>query len=442
MLRTCYLLMALFFAQILSAQQDIGLNFMSSLRQNVRTNPAHMAEHKFTVELPGIRNNLFFTGPTYGDFIVKSNGNTVFDVNSLIDNLETRNLVRENLEINTLGATLRMGKLQFSLNHAFHFNAYLDYPRNFPELIWRGNAQFVGQTIDLGHDLHLLSYSELAAGVAVKLGKIQLGGRVKYLSGIGDVSTQRNSLSLYTDPEFYALTVNADYRINSAAGVDFESFDEFEFNSGFGSFNASNIFNENSGLAFDLGAQAELGKFILAAGIIDLGGIRWKDQVNNYTLNGSFTFEGLDLGEALIGSDSSNLQSSVDTLLAIFTPTRTSETYRTQLPARMYLSGRYLVNDTWSLGAMAFLERYRERSYTAFALNAQARLTNWIELGASYAVVQKSYFNLGLSAGLNLGPVQLFALTDNVFAFITPKESRFFNARAGANLVFGRIDKD
>lgn len=429
-------------SQSLNAQQDIGLNFMSSIRQNVRTNPAFMAEHRLTVELPGFRNNLFFTGATYGDFIVQSGDSTIFDVNGLINNLEPRNLIRENLEINTLGATMRFGNVQLSLNHAFHFNAYLDYPRNFPELIWRGNAQFIGQTIDLGHDVHLLSYSELAAGVAVKLGKLQVGGRLKYLSGIGDVSTQRRGLSLYTDPEFYALTVEADYLVNSAAGIDFESFDNFDFNSGFGSFNASNIFNQNSGLAIDLGVQVELGKLHLAAGLIDLGGIRWKDQVTNYTLSGSFTFEGLDLAEALIGSDSAGLQNSIDTLLAIFTPTRTEEAYTTTLPARMYLSGRYMINDKFSVGAMAFVERYRERTYSAFAVNAQIRPLRWLEVGGSYAVVQNSYFNLGLSAGLNLGPVQIFALTDNVFAFINPNESRFFNARVGANLVFGRIDKD
>ena len=419
-----------------SAQQEIGLHFNRELWQSHKTNPAFLPAEGLTIGLPGLHNTLFFTGPTYGDALRQENGGTVLDVDNLIAQLEDRNLVRENLDIETIGIAFSTGKWRFGFQHTARFSGFLDYPKELPQLVWKGNAQFVGQTIELGNDLQIFSYNEFGLAAAVELAPVTLGARVKFLTGIGDVSTaERQSIALTTDEEFYQLTLVSDYQLNTSASFDYESFNDFQLNYDFGRIDPAELFNNNTGWSVDLGVDVDLGKLSLAASVVDLGQITWNKEVRNYLSDGTFVYDGLDISQALTG-DSVNFSQALDTLEQIFHFDSTSVSYQTDLPAKVYLSGTFELTDSWRIGGLLFNEWYRGKRFPAAAVNVQTDLGSWLTVGANYAVYRNTYSNLGLTAILHLGPVQLYALTDNIVAAFHPNESRYFTFRTGLNLRF------
>ena len=419
------------------AQQEIGLHFMQGVWQSSKTNPALLTKQGFTIALPGFQNTLLFSGPTYGDIISQGDTSLVLDIDNLIANLDERNILREHLEIETLGAIFGIGPVKIGLHHSIKFGAFLNYPKTLPQLIWKGNAQFIGERIDLGHNLQIHSYNEFALAAAIDLKKLQLGARIKLLTGLGDISTEQGDVELYTDDEFYQLTLTSQYRLNTSALLNYQSYNDFDFNFDFGQIDFNRLITENFGVGLDLGAQLELDRVSVALSILDIGQINWTENVNNYSAAGSFAYDGLDLAAALTG-DSVSFEQALDTISQIFDFGAATNEYSTALPTKIYLSGQFKVGEAWNLGALIFTEFYRDQVFSTFALSGRWTLKKWISLGMTYGIVQDTYTNIGLNAQFNLGPVQIYGVTDNVLAAFDPSSSRYFNLRAGLNLTFGR----
>lgn len=442
MQRTFLIIVCLMAVLSVYSQPEFGLPNMRGVWQSAKTNPALITNHKLTIGLPGIHNTVYFSGPTFGDATKTENGQSVIDVDGLVAALEDRNFVQENLEIETLGAIIGLGPLHLSVSHTAKFNAYLNYPKTLPQLIWQGNAQFIGETIDLSHDLQIYSYQEFALGVATQLGPVSVGVRGKYLSGIGDLSTERNDASLFTDPEFYALDFQADYLLNSAGFLNYNSYSDFNLNLQFGELNAENLITPNSGFAVDIGAELELEKLRIGLSALDLGGkISWEEQVSNYEAKGNFAYSGLDISAALTG-DSSSIDNALDTLASIFNITETNNPYTTELPTRVFLTGGYDLNDDFSLGVLYYGEWYRGEQFNGFAVSANYDVLSFLNIGGSYGVFRSAYANLGLNATVNLGPVQIYGISDNILGIFSPENSRYFTFRAGLNLVLNKEKED
>ncbi len=422
----------------LFAQQELGTHLMRGTWQANRTNPALIPDKKLIISLPGLYNNLLIENVTYNDLLVEeSNGETVLDISRGIEKLESKNQIRENLEVETITVGLRFGKLMLSLGHAVKFNAFFNYPKTLPKLIWEGNAQFAGQEVSFGSDLHLFGYNELALGAAFKItDKITIGTRAKYLNGLGDISTDQNKLNLFTDEVAYALTLDADFRVNTTGNIRYNGFRDLTVDYDFGNFNADELFTKNTGFAFDLGAHVQLGKLDLAASVLDLGGrIDWKQDVKNYTLSGIYEYQGLDVAKGLL-EDSTTLGNAIDTLLELYEFTETEQVYSNELPTRYYLSGTYQLNNTWRLGVLLYGESYRNEAFTGIAAGANAQLLRWLNLGATYAWRSQTFDNLGINATINVGPLQVVAMTDNVLTAFQLYDSNSANLRLGINLVF------
>jgi hypothetical protein len=375
-------------------------------------------------------------GPSFGDLVTtNAAGNTVLDVDAVLPALEQSNTLRENFSVETLGLSFGAGPLRVHLHHALKFGAFARYPKSLPELLWEGNAQFIGQTIDLSNDFEINGYHEFGIGIGFNIKNVSLAGRVKLLSGIGDASAERNEISLFTSDDVYQLTLNSDYRVNSSSYLEYDGFDNTSADFDFGRITFDKLFSRNTGTAFDFGAQVSLGKLTLGASVIDIGQITWSEEVNNYTSVGSFTYDGLDLSGAVTG-DSIDFSSALDTLEQIFQFEETQEEYSTTLPVKYYLTGSYELTETWLLGATFFSERYRGETTSGFSLGAQASFLKWLTVGANYSLYGDAYANIGLMTALKFGPVQFMAMTDNIIAVLSPDNAQFGNVRAGLNLVF------
>ena len=431
---------ALLFSMAISlkAQMDLGSHFLTGTWQANLTNPALVPDNNLTISLPGAYNSLFLTGITYNDLIVDEGGETVLDISNAIDELEEFNFIREDLDIQTVAVGLRLGRLNLTFGHTLRYSAFLNYPKTLPQLIWQGNSQFIGQEIEFGPDIQVSGYHEFALGGAFQINNnITIGGRIKYLNGVGDVSSERTDLRLYTDEDIYQLTLNADYMLNSTGTVTYDGLTDLNFNFDFGSFGSDANQSGNTGFAFDLGANLDLGKLNIAASVLDIGSIDWDQGNQNYSLNGSFEFEGLDIGQDLL-DDTSTVSSVLDTLQDIYNVVEGSAAYSTDLPLRYYISATYQLNERYTVGGLFYSDQYRGETFPAAALSFNAKVLPMLRVGAIYAYRHERYDNLGLNAVVQIGPAQVVASTDNILTAVRLYDSNSANIRLGLNLVFGK----
>lgn len=442
--KTLFSLLALTaFCTTLWAQQDLSTHFLRHTWQAHKTNPALFPAYNAVLGLPGVHNSLRFEHVTYNTlFVEEAGGELVLNIDNAIAGLEDRNIIRENLDLETLSLGARFGPVGLSFSHSFRFNAFMDYPKTLPQLIWQGNAQFVGQEVNFAPNIDTYGYQEFALGALFEIGDaVVIGGRAKLLSGTGSISSSRNRLSLRTDSEVYQLTLNADYQINSAASLQYDGFDDVQTNFDFATFSAEDLFTGNTGFAFDLGAHVKLGKLELAASVLDIGSITWDESVNNYALNGVYEYEGLDFAQRIF-DDTTSFGSVLDTLEQIYQIEESAERYKTTLPLRFYLSATLQLRKNWTVGALLFTERYRGENYPAAALSTNLAVLPFLNVGGIYAWRENRWDNLGLNATVKAGPVQLVAATDNILTVFQPKDTNNSHLRLGLNLLFAPQERE
>ena len=228
------------------------------------------------------------------------------------------------------------------------------------------------------------------------------------------------------------------------------------------------LFNRNNrGLGIDLGFNYHVSdKLLLEASVLDLGFINWNSYTANSKLEAwNYEYDGISNPISIFGDGS-----SVDFLKEVLEDSieedlknnysYTNESYSTALRTKIYASMEYIVdhNNFISLSLYSSFVRSRWRQGMGIAYNYH--LGNFLSATASYSIYNRSYSNVGFGLSLNLGPVEIYCLTDNVLAFgtLNPRDNFLSDAASsvnidtkkvrngqihfGLNLTFGRDKKE
>ncbi len=423
------------------AQQELNLHTLN-LWQSNRLNPSYMPENGLTIGLPSVYNGLAISNIALSDILQENDaGETIISLANAINKLEDSNTIRNNFNLETLSFDFRLkNDMHLSLHHAMRFNAFLDYPKSLTELLWQGNAAYIGENVEFAPAFDVIGYHEFGLGLATTIGdNISVGAKLKLLNGIGHAGTtgDNRSLSLHTDEDIYQLTVDGDYRVNSSFFLEYDGFDELNFNFPFGSTNALDWVSKNVGIALDLGATYQFEKGNIGVSLLDIGSLRWRTKVSNYTIDGTYEYDGLDVVRDYLEGELS-FESATDTLRAIFEVEEREEAYTTALPARLYASARYEVLPKTNLSFIFLGENYQDKFRSSIGLNAQYQAIDWLSVGAAYSVFDGGNAAFGLNANAQLGAVQVFAITNNIGGIFNSRANQFVDFRVGLNLLLQR----
>ena len=343
----------LFFVFPLSvwSQSDAGLQLFGSQWQGNNLLPVYRPAAKWTISLPGWQHNLSSNSLRYGDVITtNASGNPVVDVGKLLDHLKDQNALAASVRLQTFQLTHSNGPLTFSIGHQFRYWNRFDFPEALPKLIWEGNGQYIGQTVPFGFNLEMTTFSEWSAGLAYSLNSNwTAGARLKYLSGIGHVGTSRSHLSLYTDPEVYQLTVDADFQVDAAGYFQYDDFDNLDFSYRFKGFEQI-VYPGNTGFAADLGLSYSGDQWETNLSLVDLGNIQWKKDAESYLLKGQYAYDGLNVARDFF-NDSLRLEDALDTLQNLFDVQTQAGAFKTALPARLIWNAQYNLSEQLALSA-------------------------------------------------------------------------------------------
>ncbi len=429
------------------SQHELNSHFMTGMWQATKTNPAMRPDAHIVVALPTFYSSTFNSSFNFDDLVTDQNGSDVIDFNNIIPQLEEEgNVVSQYLNADLIGVSLVFDQLS-ELNVQFGWDTraigYSRYPRELVNLAWNGNAAILGEPVRMNTPFVLTGYHAFYVGGSYRINdNITVGARGKLLSGFAELSIpeEQSTLNLTTDEDDYSLTVGSDVRLNSSGDIQYDGLDNIVLDYGFDDFSFGQTFSNNLGYAFDLGIQMKYGPFDINASMINLGQLNWKKDVSNLTFRESDnnTFTGLDVLSSYLRGDSVSLEGVLDSIENLFVVDTTREGFTSKLPTEFYLSGKYHINETFNVGALVYLQQFRGEWDYAAAVNAEAIISKWFQVGISYAYRHQAFDALGLNMALSLGPVQFVAATDTMIGLIQPYGTRSVNFRLGLNLVFDR----
>jgi len=436
--------LGLFFIALIPVNgQDIGLSMMTNLWQTNILNPSKMTDRKFVFSLPGLSASVGTSGLTYDKITsLNTEGKTVIIADDLIDRLKNKNTIWINTNIETFHLAFGLDRWQISVGHAFKTNSSITFPKELVQVALQGNAQFLGQIVNIAPEFNTSTYGEWSVGTAIKYDRFTFGARLKLLGGISNFSSGNALASIYTEDEgVYELILASDYTINSAGLINVSGL---EANDGDIEINTTDVdfldalFGQNKGIAIDLGATFRVNdKLEFSGSILDLGKINWKENAEVYSSNGSYEYKGLDLLN-LVESEDADFEQIGDTLSEIFQFNKADQNYSTNLSWRTYWTVSYQVSEKFRLGGLIHTRRLKGNFDPTFAINGAVDLGRWWTLGTNVSHGESTGLAVGINTVLRLGPVQLFFATDNLPALFNVASSSFAHGRLGMNLAFGK----
>lgn len=472
--RIPYYIILAFLAGVLSFQGSLAQNntlyFMHDVPQAIHLNPALFYRCKTYIEIPvlsSIRYSYANTGFGYHDAMHYGSGSNadsiIIDMDNLDRKLKKRNYLRNDLEVNILGAGFRlMEDYYVHLNISLQTETRIGFPGDLVAMK-DGNWDVAGgepRDINLnGLGVKATNYLQFAAGVSTEIWDgLYVGATVKYLKGTANISTARARLKLETQGDPMQIRATSDYRLRASFPMEIQYDQEglvsdIDMSNSFDNVVRDFLLNKNHGGAIDLGAIYEYDdKLSFAASIIDLGLIRWGSNAHRLNANASVDYTGFDLRTyASSGGSTDFLEALVDSVSETFKFEATEKPYWTTLTTKIYAGASYEIIPSVKLSALTRTELYDTRPHFALTLAGMYSPFPFLHGTISYSVMNYKLNHLG--AGLAVGGkgAQFYLVTDNIptrwvrdtsSGAIWPYNARTINLRFGLNIMFGCEDEE
>ncbi len=447
----CVLLVGGFSA---SAQVEGTLHYMNDLPQVVINNPAVVPNYKFSLGLPfsSIHQGYTNNGFSYSDLITDKDGQVSADLSKWIKTLPDKTYIAPAVSIDLFRLGVRINsKLYLTANVTGKEYGHFVLPKQLASVLVEGNAAYINSTINVSPKVETISYIETAVGASYEINKkLTVGGRVKLLNGVTSATTQTSDITIAVDENYY-MTASADLNlktsgVNSITGSGYEVSKEWK------------NYLKNRGLGIDLGATYRLmDKLTLNASLIDIGGITWKNDLYQYTLDKSkanYTFSGINATDLVNGTANEYMDAQLDSLKNNFELQEgATSSFRTALPGKLFLGASFEIVRNFSVGTVFFAQKFKDHFSSGWTTSLNKNFGSAIGTSISYTMSNNSFNNIGAGLSLNFAPIQLYIVGDNLVripsSLIVHKNinnyintAQVINVRLGLNLVFGREVKN
>ncbi|HNY04039.1 MAG TPA: DUF5723 family protein [Bacteroidales bacterium] len=427
----------------LQAQHDLGLYNMKMIPQRMFQNPAFIPQQKFYLGLPvlsGLQSS--FSVPfSYNDLIERDAYDSVtFRVGNFLKKLGNYDRFRlyTDVDVLTLGTRIANGKFYLGLSIRERISQHIRIPENLGNLLWYGNAapQLFGRYANIAPSVNFTAFDEWGAslsGYAMK-DRITWGVRLKYLSGRFDASTIRSRFDVYTDTSNYHLFMQSDFEFRTSGIDDIDTYLDQPA--------GRLVFPGNHGVGIDVGATFRVNDHLeLNASLLDLGFIRWKSRTMNIISHHPgeiFEFDGFSLQDFIDMLSNINLvgQKITDSVVDLVEiDTVYSSPYTSWLPTRYNLGGTWSFNEHHHLNLLLNGVSWHGRLSPGLSASWYYELPKILGLMVSYNVYDRRFTNVGFGLSVHAGPIQLYALTDNLTGLIFYHRTRGYSFHVGLTIA-------
>ena len=452
-----------------TSAQNNTLYLMHSIPQVNQLNPAVRHPCKVYIGLPvisSIRLNTRNTGFGFHDAIHTGTGaqsDTYYlDIDQLDKKLRGMNYLLGNANIDLAGLGLEFGEWYFTLGISNHTSIQVAYPHDIVSLKdgnWDVNAgtalpvnlNRIGVNSTLWNSIGVSASKEFMDG-------LRIGARVKYINGMANVNTRKSAISLNTASDPITLDAEVNYKVNSSLPVTLGYgsnglVNSVNFEPAMHNLIGNYIFNGNRGLAIDGGVVYDLDEATqISASFTDLGFIWWRGNVNNFTGEGKFVFQGIDLDQYMNNPGQNDLLDALqDSLLNAFHASTATNSYFTALPFNLYGGITREILPNLKAGAMTWIEINSMHVRPSLTLSLNFTPFDAFAATLSYTIMNNKINQIGTGLAFGNRGAQFYILTDNIpvrftkdvsTSLIWPYNARMICLRFGLNLFFKCDDNE
>ncbi|MGB5553934.1 MAG: DUF5723 family protein [Flavobacteriaceae bacterium] len=442
----------------------------TEIPQSLLLNPGAQTNFKWYSGVPALSGISFQAGSS-GVSVNDIFANDGLDINDkfrdrIIHGMNSRDEISGTYQIELLNA----GFIGRDPNTFYSFGIYNEgdgigyWMQDYAILGFEGNANSLNRKFDLGD---LKTRGELLNvfhfGINKKVGNtITAGVRGKIYSSIVEFNSTHNQGYFVTregENNLLASTLVADMKMRTS-GLNAVYDAEKEGTLGSTIFKRG-FFGGDLGLGVDLGLSYNLNEqTVITASLLDLGFIYHANDIRTYSLKGSATIEGVQiLPEDLIDVDNDYWQELVDEVEAIIPFEIDQKSYVTFRPTKLYASLRYNFGETGQsqancdcgvtpasrnsaratfvngLGGQLYVINRPRGPQAALSAFYQRRFGNILALKTTYTVDKFSFTNVGFGLSIQAGPVNVYAMADNLLAYRNIAASRYASFQLGINII-------
>jgi len=454
------------------AQRGYTMNFLSLVPQQNKYNPAYYTRYETYIGVPTlsgfqlqVNNDAFAWDRTF----TKIPGTTLIDVPKMISHLSAENNIGVDFNLDLLSFGFKVGEnnqFHVGLSREGYINALLT--KRSLSLLLSGTGGFIGlEGADAltGNFVDINIYDALSLGYSREVNeRLSVGGRVKLLSGIANLHTDRSNIRLFIDegldPEVvpYTHILTPDVALNGSFSAIPQDSNLLYLMRNFVSVTmdeALSMLNpkfDNFGIGLDLGAVYQVTENVtLGASVYDIGFINWNKNVQRITSQGQaepFVFSGVAQFNDLINNEDfdilkvlGSLRDSVIDFLQLKEGDTTFTSYRSPLRTSYNLSFFYDITDNDQIGIM-WNSQLGKRKYNALTLAYTRSLGRNFQVCFNNAIINDNMFNFGGGFAFNAGgSLQLYVVADKISA-IRVADMRTINIQFGLNIALNRTEKD
>jgi hypothetical protein len=433
-----------------NARQYNSLYWMTGIPQSNYGNPAMAPQPNFFIGLPllsSLSANVSNRGFMISDVLRLDTYNEYYwDNDHLLNQLRPNNHFHGAFHIDLLSFGLRHNNSYFLFHITDKLEMNMGYTADMAYLIVKGAEAYPASMLPgdfngLGTDYH--HYREYAGAYTHEWSSaITTGIRGKVLAGLAHTSFNYESMHLQTDPSDGKRKLHADILVHSSntSIPKILKGEELEDGNFANSSNATNYLTNRN----NLGAAIDLGMIIrptpsihLGFSVLDIGFIDWKERAESIRITGASDFTGIDLQDMFDGGFTENFLNHADTISYGFDLSPATESYRQRLSPRILASAAFDLSQRHQLSLLTQGFYYNDMLYPSASISYYARPSHSLGIIVSYTVANMNYSNIGFGFNLNLGPIQLYVVSDNVLAAIQPYKAQLATLHLGMNLVFG-----
>lgn len=459
----------LFFGSSLAQNKSVLYDF-NEIPQSLQFNPGESVPFSWFAGVPGISGvsvGVGFTGAQVNDLFANDGVDFTSKVRDrLINRLQPNDFLNGTVQLEGFFGGFR-GKN--NPDNFYSFGAYLEvdmityWPKDVAILGFQGNAGINGSAFNLAH---LKARGDAVSVYHIGLNKSlkngwTMGARAKLYSGIVNFTSTHNSGRLVT-----SSGQNNSIRTSIVADMQLQTsgfgwlFNEGDLSDN--SFKKRALFGGDLGIGFDVGFTKQLTpQWVVTASLLDVGFISHSKAVNTYSLRGSATTEGIeirvpdDLSTALTA-----WEGVVENIEELVPFAEDAESYVSFRPAKMYASVRYnfgqpkgngavvdcdcrakgnqqssVFEYTSAVGGQLYMIQRPRGPQAAITGFFQHRLGNNFSVKGTLTADAYTATNIGLGMSLKTGPLQFYAMADNLLGYRDLSKSQYASLQVGVNVL-------
>ncbi|WP_278022399.1 DUF5723 family protein [Flavobacterium ginsengisoli] len=379
-------------------------------------------------------------------------------VRDVINKSSSKDKVVTNQQLEIFSGGFRVGGresrsyISFGLYQEFDFFMFI--PKDLALLALNGNRDYIGKSFNLG-DLNMKAevLSVFHVGFHKKVNdKFVYGGRAKIYSSGANATSTKNSGYIYTGeqpgtPNLYNQIISSNLELKTSGLARFTK-DEYEGNV-IRDIAHNTFFNGSLGFGVDAGITYYIKDNLqFTASVVDLGFVRQTKDIETLTYKGTYQYNGAN-PDFLGSDDPENVFDEFDRAIPRDT---LHNKYTTWRPTKIYSSIQYSFGEKRldecnchgnvekfyknAAGLQVFGMSAPREPLVALTAFYRRNIFRKLDLKATYTLDTFSNKNIGLGLSGAIGPVNIYALVNNVLEYKDISKASSAAFQLGINFVF------